>query len=141
DTVRYDTNQPQLGVTRWFGELGDNTIHDGNQGGNVKLGFNGPLGNTAALRVAGYYNRLGGYIDAVQPDLSVKKDVNTGYRTGGRAAIRIAPNDRLTVTPRFVYQKVKMDGWNRIDVFNILANPFTTTRPKLTLGDRKEFAQ
>src|SRR5437899_1226098 len=110
-TVRYITNQPELGVTRWFGELGGNTIHDGNQGGNVKLGFNGPLGNTAALRVAGYYNRLGGYIDAVQPDLSVKKDVNTGDRYGGRVAFKIAPNDRLAITPRFVYQKVKMDGW------------------------------
>ncbi|PYQ12963.1 MAG: TonB-dependent receptor [Acidobacteria bacterium] len=140
-TVRYITNQPEIGVKRWFAEVGGYTIHEGNQGGSAKLGLNAPLGGQSALRVAGYYNRLGGYIDAVQPDLSVKKDVNTGYRTGGRAAIRIAPNDCLTVTPRFVYQKVKMDGWNRIDVFNILANPFTTTRPKVTLGDRKEFAQ
>ncbi|PYQ05459.1 MAG: TonB-dependent receptor [Acidobacteria bacterium] len=140
-TVRYITNQPELGAKKWFGEVGANTIHEGSQGGDVKLGFNAPLGSTAALRVAGYYNRLGGYIDAVQPDLSVKKDVNTGYRTGGRAAFRIAPNDRLSITPRFVAQKVKMDGWNRIDVFNILANPFTTTRPPVTLGDRKQFTQ
>jgi len=34
-----------------------------------------------------------------------------------------------------------MDGWNRIDVFNILANPFTTTRPAVTLGDRRQFTQ
>jgi iron complex outermembrane receptor protein len=34
-----------------------------------------------------------------------------------------------------------MNGWNRIDVFNILANPYTTTRPKVTLGDRKLFTQ
>ena len=34
-----------------------------------------------------------------------------------------------------------MDGWNRIDAFNILANPFTTTRPKVTLGERQQFTQ
>ena len=34
-----------------------------------------------------------------------------------------------------------MDGWNRIDVFNILANPYTTTRPAVTLGEREQFTQ
>jgi iron complex outermembrane receptor protein len=140
-TVRYITNQPELGVKKWFGEVGGSTIHDGNQGGNAKLGVNAPLGDTAALRVAGYYNRIGGYMDAVQPNLSVKEDVNTGYRTGVRAAVTMVPNDRLTITPRFVFQKTKMEGWNRIDTFNILANPFTTTRPPVTLDDRKQFTQ
>ena len=37
-TLRYITNQPEMGVTRWFGEVGLNTITDGNQGGNAKLG-------------------------------------------------------------------------------------------------------
>jgi iron complex outermembrane receptor protein len=140
-TVRYITNQPELGATRFFGELAGDTLSDGNQGGSVKAGVNTPLGERAALRIAGYYDRLAGWMDAVQPDLSVKKDVNTGDRTGVRAAVLIAPTDQLTITPRFVYQKVKMDGWNRIDVFNILANPYTTTRPAVTLGDRKLFTQ
>jgi iron complex outermembrane receptor protein len=34
-----------------------------------------------------------------------------------------------------------MDGWNRIDDFNILANPFTTTRPAVNLGERELFTQ
>src|SRR4029453_15989784 len=34
-----------------------------------------------------------------------------------------------------------MDGWNRIDAFNILANPYTTTRPAVTLGEREQFTQ
>jgi iron complex outermembrane recepter protein len=141
-TVRYITNQPELGgKAKVFGEFGGNTIDGGDQGGSVKLGFNAPLGDKAALRVAAYYNRLGGYIDAVQPDFSVKKDVNTGDRTGVRAAIKIAPNDRLTITPRILYQEVGADGWNRIDAFNILANPYTTTRPPVTLGPREQFTQ
>jgi iron complex outermembrane receptor protein len=80
-------------------------------------------------------------MDAVQPDLSVKKDVNRGSRAGVRASVAISPTEELTITPRFVYQKAEADGWNRIDVFNILANPYTTTRPAVTLGGRKQFTQ
>ena len=140
-TVRYISNQPEPGVTKWFGELGGSSIDGGNQGGDVKLGVNAPLGDSAALRVAAYYNRLAGYMDAVQPDRSVKEDVNTGDRAGVRAALRFAPSDRLTITPRFFYQKVEMDGWNRIDDYNILANPYTTTRPPVSLGERQLFTQ
>ena len=150
-TVRYISNQPELGVKKVFAELGGNTVSGGNQGGNVKLGFNAPLGDKAALRVAGYYTRLPGFIDtpatrtvnrAVEPvPGTLVEDVNTGDRTGVRAAIKLAPSDRLTITPRIVYQKVQADGWNRIDDFNILANPFTTTRPAVTLGEREQFIQ
>jgi iron complex outermembrane recepter protein len=140
-TVRYISNQPVLGEKKVFGEFGGNTVSGGNQGGNVKLGFNAPLGDSAALRVAGYYTRFAGYIDSVQPDLTVRKDVNTGDRTGVRAAIRFHPSDRLTITPRIVYQKAESDGWNRIDAFNILANPYTTTRPAVRLREREQFTQ
>jgi hypothetical protein len=77
----------------------------------------------------------------VQPNLSVKKDVNSGDRTGARLAFLFKPNDNLTIVPRILYQKVSMDGWNRIDEYNILANPHTTTRPKVELGDRRQFTQ
>jgi iron complex outermembrane receptor protein len=80
-------------------------------------------------------------MNAVQPDRSVKEDVNTGDRFGARAAVRIAPSERLSITPRLVYQEVKTDGWNRIDAFNILGNPYTTTRPAVTLGERDQFTQ
>jgi iron complex outermembrane recepter protein len=140
-TVRYISNAPELGVTKYFGEVGANTISGGSFGGNAKFGFNLPLGDTAAVRVASYYNRLAGFIDAVQPDLSVDEDVNTGDRIGVRAAVRIAPSDDFSITPRVLYQKVEMDGWNRIDTYNILANPFTTTRPAVTLDGRRQFTQ
>ena len=91
--------------------------------------------------MASYYNRIAGFIDAVQPGLSVKEDVNSGNRTGVRASVRISPSDRLTITPRFLFQKVEMDGWNRVDVYNILGNQFTTTRPAVMLGERQQFTQ
>ena len=151
-TVRYITNQPKLGTTQWFGELDGSTIQHGNQGGKVKFGFNVPLGQIAALRASAYYNALGGYIDSrgittkadgsIEPDpTTTQQHVNTGKRFGGRVALKFAPTDRLTITPRFLYQKIEMDGWNRIDAYNILANPFTTNRPAVTLGDREQFIQ
>src|SRR5207302_8607473 len=140
-TVRYISNQPELNVNSTFGEAEINVIDGGAPGNNAKLGFNVPLGDKAAFRVAGYSNRLGGWMDAVQPNLTVNHDVNGGERSGVRAAFRIAPSGRFSFTPRIVYQDVKMDGWNRIDAFNILANPFTTTRPAVTLGERQLFTQ
>jgi len=139
-TVRYITNQPEPGVTKGFLELGGSTVQDGNLGANLKFGFNVPLGEQAAARVAAYYNRLPGYVDAIQPDLSVNKDVNDGIRTGVRAAVKFG-TDRLSITPRIVYQRVATNGWNRVDAFNILANPYTTTRPAVTLGEREQFTQ
>ena len=140
-TVRYITNQPELATSTKFGEFSLSQIGGGSPAGHVKLGANVPLGDAAAFRVAGYYNRIGGFMDAVQPDFSVEDDVNTGHRGGVRAAVRVEPNDRLSFTPRVVFQKVKMEGWNRFDAFNILANPYTTTRPPVTLGERQLFTQ
>jgi iron complex outermembrane recepter protein len=140
-TVRYITNQPELNVRKAFAELGISGAGSGGAGGNLKLGFNLPVSDTAALRVAGYYDRLPGYMDAVQPNLSVRDDVNGGFRTGLRAAVKFTPSAQLSVTPRLIYQRVDTGGWNRIDDYNILANPFTTTRPAVTLGEREQFTQ
>ncbi|MEK6768750.1 MAG: TonB-dependent receptor, partial [Gemmatimonadota bacterium] len=140
-TVRYISNQPELGVSSVFGEVGGSWVDGGAPGSNAKLGFNVPLGDNTALRLVGYSNRMGGYMDAVQPDLTVNEDVNGGDRAGVRVALRIAPNERFSVTPRVVYQRVQMDGWNRVDAFNILANRYTTTRPAVALGERQLFTQ
>ena len=110
-------------------------------GGDAKLGANLPLGEKAALRVAGYYNRIAGFMDAVQPDLTRGRGRQRRIPQrlpGGR---EVRSQRALAITPRLVYQRVKMDGWNRIDDFNILANPFTTTRPAVTLGEREQFTQ
>src|ERR1700738_929734 len=61
-TVRYITNQPELGLSKYFGEVSLNTLTNGNQGGYAKVGFNAPLSSTTALRVAAYYNRLAGWM-------------------------------------------------------------------------------
>jgi iron complex outermembrane receptor protein len=140
-TVRYISTQPELGVTRTFGEVGLSQVVDGATGNNAKLGVNVPMGDKSAFRIVGYSNDLAGWMDAVQPNFHVNEDVNGGNRTGARVAFRYEPNGRFSLTPRLLFQKVRMEGWNRKDDFNILANPYTTSRPPITLGPRELFTQ
>jgi len=136
-TVRYISNQPKAGVSESVGEFTLGSVSQGSLGGSAKVAVNVPIGDTSAMRFAGYYTRYGGYMDAVQPDLSVRKNVNSGDRTGARLSFLFKPIANLSITPRILYQKVSMNGWNRIDAFNILANPFTTTRPAVDLRNRQ----
>src|SRR5215471_151402 len=140
-TVRYITNQPQLGLNAAFGEVSGVLNENGGEGGTFKAGFNAAMGQYVALRVAAYYNALSGFIDAVQPTGPPLENVNTGSRAGARIALEIAPVEGLSIVPRFVYQNVTAQGWNREDSFNILANPFTTTRPAVTLLPYQQFTQ
>jgi iron complex outermembrane receptor protein len=140
-TVRYITNQP---VTDGYHASIEGTVSkvdQGGTGGDLKGMVNVPLGDKAALRVTAYGSEFPGFIDAVQPGGRVNKDVNDGTRWGFRAALKFQPTDNFTVTPRIIYQKVDVNGFNRVDVFNILANPYTTTRPAVTLGDLQQFTQ
>ena len=140
-TVRYITNQPDLTGVSGAIEATTAKVQGGDTGGNVKVALNLPIGDKAALRIAAYAEEFPGFIDALQPDGSIKSDVNDGNRRGFRAALLLKPSDNLSITPRVLYQKIDVDGFNRVDVFNILANPFTTTRPKATLGGLKQFTQ
>src|SRR6185503_13916304 len=88
-TVRYITNQPELGVRSTFGQVGGAMVDGGSPGGDIKFGTNVPFGDKAAGRIAAYYNRIGGFMDAVQPNQSVRQNLNTSDRSGVRAAPRM----------------------------------------------------
>ncbi len=140
-TVRYITNQPDLEDAYGLVDLDLNTVDGGNTGGHGKVMYNTPMGEGSALRIAAYWDKLPGWIDSHQPDGSLKKDVNDGERYGGRVAMRFEPNDDLVITPRFVYQKVEVDGYNREDFYNILGNEYTTTRPNVSFGKNEQYTQ
>lgn len=140
-TLRYITAQPRLGEFGGAAEVSAMQGPDTSFGGSIKGAINLPLGERAALRIVGYYDELPGFIDARHPDGSVKKDVDSGSKAGGRIALTFKPTENISITPRFVYQKLDTDGFPRIDVYNILANPFTTTQPRVTLGKREQYIQ
>lgn len=139
-TIRYITNQPNLESQEGSFETNLHTVTDGGVGGSIKGMTNVPFGDgQAALRVVGYYTEYAGYIDALGENDTKKKDVNDGTRAGVRAAITWEPNDNWVITPRVIYQKIEFDGFNRQEVFNLFANPYTTTRPAIQLGEREQY--
>ncbi len=119
-TVRYITNQPDVDDFEGRVEGSINTIDDGGTGGHIKGAVNMPLvEGQSALRLVGYHTEYGGYIDALTPTGS-KEDVNSGNRTGGRAALRFDLTPNFSVTPRVIYQEIEADGFNREEAFNWL---------------------
>jgi iron complex outermembrane receptor protein len=140
-TVRYITRQPQLEVFEGAADASFEDVKHGDEGGSVRGAVNLPIGSTAAARLVGYYHHLPGFIDAIQPNGSVNKSVNDGDRSGGRLSVLFHPTDSLWVTPRLVFQSLVTNGYPRVDLYNILANPYTTTQPAITIGDREQFTQ
>jgi outer membrane receptor protein involved in Fe transport len=138
-TIRYITSQPDPEGFDAGVEFDLNTITDGEIGGHLKGMVNIPLADgRAALRAVGYTTEYGGFIDARREGGGVSEDVNSGNRTGARVAVAFMPTDNLTITPRIVYQEVEADGFNRQEAYNLYANPFTTTRPPVQLGEREQ---
>jgi len=138
-TVRFITKQPMLDEMEGQLEANVNTVDDGSEGGHLKGAINIPMGDTLALRLVGYGTQYPGYIDALGEGGRVDEDVNDGSRNGLRAALLWQPTDTLSITPRIVYQELETDGYNRQETYNMFANPFTTTRPAIQLGDLEQY--
>jgi iron complex outermembrane receptor protein len=138
-TIRYITNQPNTDKVEGQVEGNLNFIDGGSMGGSAKGAVNLPVNDKLAVRAVGYYTRYGGFIDALGEGGSVKRNVNDGERYGGRLSVLFQPTENISITPRVVYQKVTTDGFNRQEVYSLYANPFTTTRPKIQLGERQQY--
>ena len=139
-TIRYISNQPNLDEFEGNVELDINTLTDGDTGGHLKGMVNIPFADgRAALRLVGYTTEFAGFIDArMESTGQFKSDVNSGTRSGIRAALTFSPSDNVTITPRIVYQEIEADGFNRQEIFNVYANPYTTTRPPIQLAPRQQ---
>jgi iron complex outermembrane receptor protein len=138
-TIRYITNQPTTEEIEGQVEGNLNVIDGGSMGGSAKGAVNLPVNEMIAVRAVGYYTRYGGFIDALGEGGTIKRNVNDGERYGGRLSVLFKPTETISITPRVVYQKVTTDGFNRQEVYNLFANPFTTTRPAIQLGERQQY--
>ncbi|HEY8614777.1 MAG TPA: TonB-dependent receptor [Phenylobacterium sp.] len=138
-TIRYITNQPRLGVSEGQVEGNLNLVDGDDFGGHLKGAINIPVSDAMAVRAVAYHTKYGGFIDALREGGRRDEDVNDGTRTGGRLSVLFQPTENLSLTPRVVYQEIKADGFNREEVYNLYANPFTTTRPAVTFDDREQF--
>ncbi|HEX8513127.1 MAG TPA: TonB-dependent receptor [Allosphingosinicella sp.] len=135
-TIRYITNQPDLSKMGGLVEANAQLVDEDSFGGHIKGAINVPLGDVAAVRVVGYHTEYAGFINTRAPS---REDINDGRRTGGRIAVLFQPTPDISITPRLVYQEVRANGFNRQEVYNLYANPFTTTRPAVTFNEREQF--
>lgn len=150
-TVRYITHQPDLGKLEVLTDAALEDVTHGQEGGYFRSMLNLPISETVAARVVAYWRHLPGFIDAITPigpegadrpsGFKVDRAVNSGDRGGGRLTFLIQPNDVLSVTPRLVFQKLETNGFPRVDIYNILANPYTTTQPAVTIGNLQQYRQ
>lgn len=126
-TLRIITNKPKLGEFEGGFDAEVNSIKDGEIGYQFEGFVNQPLGDSAAVRLVGWYRKDGGFIDNVydsrqftgedtpngifkdNADL-VEDDFNDGETFGARVALKIDLNENWTVTPTLLGQKSNFDG-------------------------------
>jgi len=136
-TVRIITNKPDPSGFKAGYSLEGNTVRG--QGGYVAEGFtNIPLSPTAAVRLVGWAEHTGGYIDNVpgtnvfpsfgcvsnftppapgctSSPLQAKNRFNPTDTYGGRGALRINLGENWTITPTFMGQSSRQDGTVFVD--------------------------
>jgi outer membrane receptor protein involved in Fe transport len=122
-TLRLITNKPDPSKFSAGYDLDGNKFGKGGVGGTAEGFVNVPLGEKAAIRLVGFYEHDGGYIDntpatrtytlndddpstnvTINNDKYAKKNFNDVNTYGGRAALKLDLDDDWTVLPEIVYQ-------------------------------------
>ncbi|WP_336980863.1 TonB-dependent receptor [Altererythrobacter fulvus] len=112
-TLRFITSKPTLGAVEGdaSGELSFTEGGDANYrvGGAINL----PLGENAALRIAGETGYQSGFVDRVDGSGDViDKNIDSERYHAVRATLLWQPSDSLTITPALQWQYVKSDDTN-----------------------------
>ena len=122
-TIRIITNRPDPSGFSASYDLEVNSVAHGDLGYVAEGYANIPLGERAAIRLVGWYDRDGGYIDNVLGTRTyptwggtasnaalAEDDYNDVETYGGRVALRIDLNDSWTVTPAVMGQQTYANG-------------------------------
>ena len=125
--IRIITNKPDPSKFAAGFDLEANQIFKGGTGGMAEGFVNVPIvADRIALRVVGWYNHTGGYIDSIRRSRTfatskitqtslVGNDLNSSDVVGLRAQLGIDLDENWTVTPSVNYQKSTWDGPFRSD--------------------------
>ena len=122
-TIRIITNKPDPGGFSASYNVGFNTTAHGTPG-YVGEGYaNVPLSDKAAIRLVGWYEHDGGYIDnlpatrtyptsgiTINNDLYAKNNFNWVDTYGGRLALKVDLNDNWTILPQIMGQVTNSPG-------------------------------
>ena len=125
-SLRIITNKPDPTAFDSWVDFGVNQVTDGDTGYDLSAMVNIPIANgKAALRLVGFDEKEGGYVDNVLEQSPggtfdnaafVKKNVNSSNNTGARAMLRTVINDNWTVDLSGIYQQKKLDGFGDVDL-------------------------
>jgi outer membrane receptor protein involved in Fe transport len=139
-TIRIITNKPDPDKFSAAYDLGGNSIDRGGYGSTIEGYVNFPLTPVAAIRIVGWDEHDGGFINNVAGTnttagiidgtrtfsftnagqtfsqtlsnaSSVSNDYNTSETKGGRAALKLDIGDNWTVTPTFMGQSIAAKGF------------------------------
>ena len=122
-TIRLITKKPDLNDFSAAIDTEVNSVAEGDMGYGVEGYVNMPVSDNAALRVVGWYQHDGGYIDNVPSTRTyptwggtinnsayAEDNYNDVTTTGGRMALKINLNDTWTVTPTLMGQREVAHG-------------------------------
>jgi len=131
-TLRIITNKPDPSAFSGGYDLKADKFGRGDGGGEFEGYVNVPLTDYAAVRLVGYYEHDGGYINNVYAADTflrgapaagipndpitlnngsyVQKDFNDIDTYGGRGALKVDLNDNWTVTPQVLFQEQRANG-------------------------------
>ena len=122
-TVRIITNKPSTAGFSAGYDVEANTISHGDPGYVVEGFVNQPISDTVAVRLVGWAEHDGGYIDNVPQSRTfptsgvtrsnasqVKNDYNDVDTYGARAALRLELGENWVITPTVMGQQQKVHG-------------------------------
>jgi iron complex outermembrane receptor protein len=128
-TIRLITKKPDMNDFSGSIDVEANTVAEGDPGYGVEGYVNIPISDSAALRVVGWYQHDGGYVDNVLSSRTyptwdaftggngtinnaayAEENYNDVTTVGGRMALKIDLNDTWTVTPTLMGQRETTHG-------------------------------
>jgi len=133
-TIRLITQQPSLEETSGSIHSSVSSVEDGGTNYAVDGNINMPLvEGKVGLRVAAYYGSISGIYDRVYepnwlnyqtgeivtgttPAFPTNKDTDDEEYMGGQIALKIMLTDDLSITPKYMYQRIEADGLPFADV-------------------------
>ncbi len=119
--VRYVLREPDLKDFQGEAQVGALAVDHGSVGSVLRGAVNAPISaGTLAVRLSGFYTTDPGFIDNVA---SGRKDVNKSSNSGGRLAVKWAPNDRFSANFTSLYQKRENGAFGTETVNNVTQQP------------------
>ncbi len=133
-TLRVITRKPELDSWGGHGEIGIATVEGGNPLTEANLTLNIPVASTVALRVTGWVEDGGGFIDQQVGDRAYFKNNNDQFVRGVRGEALWEPSADFSLRAMAVHQAIEVDG---SQAFQMAAGPYLNTSPTVEFYNDK----